>query len=231
MGQKTNAVGWRLANLRNWSSLWFDERNYAKFLHEDLSLRAYLVKKLAHAGVADVKIERLNKKPRVTVYSSRPGVVIGKRGADIEVLRKELSKRVREDVSFNVVEVRKPEINASLVAQSIAQQLEKRVSFRRAMRKAIQFALKMGAEGIRVNCSGRLGGAEIARMEWNREGRVPLQKLRSNIDYAKSTAMTTYGTCGVKVWIYLGDHPSKTKASPKMFDKPVTEGVTDHVTA
>ncbi|MEH0002149.1 MAG: 30S ribosomal protein S3 [Holosporaceae bacterium] len=209
MGQKTNPVGFRLGVNRTWDSLWFDEKNYATLLEQDLFVKKLLSDKLKHAGVANVKIERLSKRPRITVSSARPGVVIGKRGGDIEKLRLELCKRLASDVSFNVVEVRKPEVNAMLVAQNIAQQLEKRVSFRRAMRKAIQFALKMGAEGIRVNCSGRLGGAEIARMEWSREGRVPLHKLRADIDYGVATAKTTYGTCGVKVWIYLGDLKGK----------------------
>jgi small subunit ribosomal protein S3 len=190
---------------RTWDSLWFDERNYATLLHQDLDLKKFLQGRLKQAGVSRIVIERLNKRPRVTVYSARPGVVIGKKGADIEKLREDLSKRVGVDVSFNIVEVRKPELDAKLVAESIAQQLERRVSFRRAMKKAVQSALKMGAQGIRVNCAGRLGGAEIARTEWYREGRVPLHTLRADVDFGYGVAKTTYGTCGVKVWIYTGD--------------------------
>jgi small subunit ribosomal protein S3 len=205
MGQKTSPIGFRLGVNRTWDSLWFDERNYATLLHQDLDLKKFLQGRLKQAGVSRIVIERLNKRPRVTVYSARPGVVIGKKGADIEKLREDLSKRVGVDVSFNIVEVRKPELDAKLVAESIAQQLERRVSFRRAMKKAVQSALKMGAQGIRVNCAGRLGGAEIARTEWYREGRVPLHTLRADVDFGYGVAKTTYGTCGVKVWIYTGD--------------------------
>jgi small subunit ribosomal protein S3 len=210
MGQKTNPVGFRVGINRPWDSLWFDEKNYANLVFQDYTLRRLVQEKLGHALIAKTVIERVNKKPRVTVHSARPGVVIGRKGADIEDLRKQLSREIGEDVSLNVVEVKKPEIDAQLIAQNIAQQLEKRVSFRRAMRRAIQFALKMGAEGIRVNCAGRLGGAEIARTEWTREGRVPLHKLRAKIDFAKSIAKTTYGVCGIKVWVYLGDVKSKS---------------------
>ncbi len=205
MGQKTSPIGFRLGVNRTWDSLWFDERNYATLLHQDLDLKKFLQGRLKQAGVSRIVIERLNKRPRVTVYSARPGVVIGKKGADIEKLREDLSKRVGVDVSFNIVEVRKPELDAKLVAESIAQKLERRVSFRRAMKKAVQSALKMGAQGIRVNCAGRLGGAEIARTEWYREGRVPLHTLRADVDFGYGVAKTTYGTCGVKVWIYTGD--------------------------
>ncbi|MGL6188063.1 MAG: 30S ribosomal protein S3 [Holosporales bacterium] len=205
MGQKTSPIGFRLGVNRTWDSLWFDERNYATLLHQDLDLKKFLQSRLKQAGISRIVIERLNKRPRVTVYSARPGVVIGKKGADIEKLREDLSKRVGVDVSFNIVEVRKPELDAKLVAESIAQQLERRVSFRRAMKKAVQSALKMGAQGIRVNCAGRLGGAEIARTEWYREGRVPLHTLRADVDFGYGVAKTTYGTCGVKVWIYTGD--------------------------
>jgi len=220
MGQKTSPIGFRLgtrsgveAGRRTWESLWCDQRNYASFLRQDLEVRKTLMSKLKHAGVSSVLIERLSKRPRITVRSAKPGVVIGRRGGDIEKLRLALCKKTGLDIDFNVVEVRKPELDARLVAQSIAQQLEKRVSFRRAMRKAIQFALRLDAKGIRVNCSGRLGGAEIARMEWSREGRVPLHKLRANIDYGLAVAKTTYGTCGVKVWIYLDDMLNKAAPS------------------
>lgn len=205
MGQKINPTGFRLGVNQTWSSLWVDERNYAKLLQQDLEVRRFLLDKLKHASVSSVTIERLSKRPRVTVQSARPGIVIGRRGGDIEKLRQALCSKIGGDVSFSVVEVRKPELDAQVVASNIAQQLEKRASFRRVMRRAMQFAMKLGAQGIRVNCSGRLGGAEIARMEWAREGRVPLHKLRANIGYGTAVAKTTYGTCGVKVWIYLGD--------------------------
>ncbi len=205
MGQKTNPIGFRLGVNKTWDSLWVDEKNYAKLLKQDLEVRRFLFDKLKHASVSSVTIERLSKRPRVTVQSARPGIVIGRRGGDIEKLRLALCKKIGGDVSFNVLEVRKPELDAQVVASGIAQQLEKRASFRRVMRRAIQFAMKLGAQGIRVNCSGRLGGAEIARMEWSREGCVPLHKLRAHISYGTAVAKTTYGTCGVKVWIYLGD--------------------------
>lgn len=206
MGQKVNPIGFRIGINRTWDSRWFAARHdYAKLLHEDLALRSFLTKRLQQAGISKIVIERPNKKARITVYSARPGVVIGKKGADIEKLRAELTKRAGTEVSFNIMEIRKPELDAKLVAENIAQQLERRVSFRRAMKRAVQSALKMGAQGIRINCSGRLGGAEIARMEWYREGRVPLHTLRANIGFGYGTAKTTYGVCGVKVWIYTGN--------------------------
>ncbi len=205
MGQKTHPIGFRLGVNRTWDSVWFDERNYATLLHQDMELKKFLSERLKQAGVSRIVIERLNKRPRITVCSARPGVVIGKKGVDIEKLRGDLSKRIGADVSFNIVEVRKPELDAKLVAENIAQQLERRVSFRRAMKKAVHSALKMGAQGIRVNCAGRLGGAEIARTEWYREGRVPLHTLRADVDFGYGTAKTTYGVCGIKVWIYTGD--------------------------
>lgn len=205
MGQKTNPIGLRLGINKTWDSRWCDQKNYARLLKQDMEVRYFLTQHLKHAGVAAVSIERPSKRPRVTVQSARPGVVIGKRGGGIEKLRQTLCKKIGGDVSFNVMEVRKPELDARLVAINVAQQLEKRVAFRRAMRRAVQFAMKLGAKGIRINCAGRLGGAEIARTEWLREGRVPLHKLRADISYGKATAFTSYGTCGVKVWIYLGD--------------------------
>jgi len=205
MGQKTHPIGLRLGINRTWDSLWFDERKYAEVLHEDLLLKKILYDRLKQASVSRIVIERLNKCPRITVYSARPGVVIGKKGSDIEKLKEELSKKIGVDVGFNVVEVRKPELDAKLVAEGIAHQLERRVSFRRAMKKAVQSALKMGAKGIRISCAGRLGGAEIARTEQYREGRVPLHTLRADIDFGYGSAKTTYGICGVKVWIYTGD--------------------------
>ena len=205
MGHKVNPVGLRLGVNRTWDSRWFAGADYSKLLHEDLKLRGHLRQKLSGAGVSRVVIERPAKKPRVTIYAARPGVVIGKKGQDIENLRKDLARMAKSEVALNIVEIRKPEIDAKLVADNIAQQLERRVAFRRAMKRAVQSAMRLGAEGIRINCSGRLGGAEIARMEWYREGRVPLHTLRADVDYGVATAFTTYGTCGVKVWIFKGE--------------------------
>ena len=205
MGHKVNPIGLRLGINRTWDSRWFSSTDYANMLHSDLALRAHLRKKLSGAGVSRVVIERPAKKPRVTIYAARPGVVIGKKGQDIETLRKDLTKMAKSEVSLNIVEIRKPEIDATLVAENIAQQLERRVAFRRAMKRAVQSAMRLGAQGIRINCGGRLGGAEIARVEWYREGRVPLHTLRADIDYGIGTAKTTYGTCGVKVWIFKGE--------------------------
>src|ERR1700729_2437625 len=205
MGHKVNPIGLRLGINRTWESRWVGNRHSAKLLHEDLKLRLFLRRRLSGAGVSRVVIERPAKKPRVTIYAARPGVVIGKKGQDIEVLRKDLAKMAKADVSLNIVEIRKPEIDATLVAENIAQQLERRVAFRRAMKRAVQSAMRLGAQGIRINCGGRLGGAEIARVEWYREGRVPLHTLRADIDYGVATAKTTYGTCGVKVWIFKGE--------------------------
>ncbi|MSO97661.1 MAG: 30S ribosomal protein S3 [Rhodospirillaceae bacterium] len=206
MGQKVNPIGLRLGINRTWDSRWYASRNeYAKLLHEDLKIRDYLRERLAQAGVSRIVIERPAKKARVTIHTARPGVVIGKKGADIELIRKDLQKMTGNEVNLNIVEIRKPEIDAQLVAENIAQQLERRVAFRRAMKRAVQAAMRLGAEGIRINCSGRLGGAEIARIEWYREGRVPLHTLRADIDYGEGTAFTTYGTCGVKVWVFKGE--------------------------
>ena len=206
MGQKVNPIGLRLGINRTWDSRWFAQKGeYAKLMHEDVAIRAALMKQLKQAAVSKIVIERPHRKCRVTIHSGRPGVVIGKKGADIEKLRKLVNRMTDADVAINIVEVRKPEIDATLVADSIAQQLERRVAFRRAMKRAVQSAMRLGAEGIRINCSGRLGGAEIARMEWYREGRVPLHTLRADIDFGTATAKTTYGTCGVKVWIFKGE--------------------------
>jgi small subunit ribosomal protein S3 len=206
MGQKVNPVGLRLGINRTWDSRWFARKGeYAKLLHEDIKIRDYLMKQLKQAAVARIVIERPHKKCRITIHSGRPGVVIGKKGADIDKLRKEVSKMTDSEVIINIVEIRKPEIDAHLVAESISQQLERRVAFRRAMKRAVQSAIRLGAGGIRINCSGRLGGNEIARMEWYREGRVPLHTLRADVDYGTATAFTTYGTCGVKVWIFKGE--------------------------
>ena len=205
MGHKVNPIGLRLGINRTWDSRWFASRDYADLLHEDLRIRKFLFDKLKQAGVSRVVIERPAKRARITIYTARPGVVIGKKGQDIEKLRQELSKRTGVDVHLNIVEIRKPEIDAKLVADNIAQQLERRVAFRRTMKRAVQSAIRLGAEGIRINCGGRLGGAEIARVEWYREGRVPLHTLRAEIDYGESTAQTTYGCCGVKVWVFKGE--------------------------
>ena len=206
MGQKVNPIGLRLGINRTWDSRWVaDKKEYGKLVHEDNLIRAALMKLLKQAAVSKIVIERPHKKCRVTIYSARPGVVIGKKGADIDKLRKAVAKMTDSEVVINIVEVRKPEIDATLVAESIAQQLERRVAFRRAMKRAVQSAIRLGAEGIRINCSGRLGGAEIARLEWYREGRVPLHTLRADVDYGTATAFTTYGTCGIKVWIFKGE--------------------------
>ena len=206
MGQKVNPIGLRLGINRTWDSRWYAGKNeYGTLLHEDMKIRKALMTALKQAAVSKIVIERPHKKCRVTIHSARPGVVIGKKGADIEKLRKSVAKLTDSDVVINIVEIRKPELDATLVAESIAQQLERRVAFRRAMKRAVQSAMRLGAEGIRINCSGRLGGAEIARMEWYREGRVPLHTLRADVDYGVATAFTTYGTCGVKVWIFKGE--------------------------
>jgi len=205
MGQKVNPIGLRLGINRTWDSRWFASRDYADLLHEDLRIRKFLFDKLKQAGISRIVIERPAKRARITIYTARPGVVIGKKGQDIEKLRQELSKRTGVDVHLNIVEIRKPEIDAKLVAENIAQQLERRVAFRRTMKRAVQSAMRLGAEGIRINCGGRLGGAEIARIEWYREGRVPLHTLRADIDYGEATAQTTYGCCGVKVWVFKGE--------------------------
>jgi small subunit ribosomal protein S3 len=205
MGQKVNPIGFRLGINRTWDSRWYADAGYAKLLHDDLAIRKFLRKRLYQAGVSRIVIERPAKKARVTIHTARPGVVIGKKGADIEKLRGELAKMTGSDVHLNIVEIRKPEIDAQLVAENVAQQLERRVHFRRAMKRAVQSAMRLGALGIRINCGGRLGGAEIARMEWYREGRVPLHTLRADVDYGTTQAKTTYGTCGVKVWVFKGE--------------------------
>jgi len=209
MGQKVNPIGLRLGVNRTWDSRWFaGSREYGKLLHEDIAIRAFVTKELKQAGISRVIIERPHKKARVTIYSARPGVVIGKKGADIEKLRKRISEMTSSEVHLNIVEVRKPEIDATLVADNIAQQLERRIAFRRAMKKAVEMAMALGAEGIRIQCSGRLGGTDIARREWQRKGRVPLHTLRENIDYGFSEALTLYGKIGVKCWICKKEEPA-----------------------
>ena len=205
MGQKVNPIGLRLGINRTWDSRWYADKNYADLLHEDIKVREYLFDNLQQAGITKVVIERPAKRARITIQSARPGVVIGRKGADIERLRQRLSGMTGSEVHLNIVEVRKPEIDAKLVAENIAQQLTRRVAFRRAMKRAVQSAMRLGAGGIRINCGGRLGGAEIARMEWYREGRVPLHTLRADIDYGTAQANTTYGICGVKVWVFKGE--------------------------
>ncbi|MDP6474538.1 MAG: 30S ribosomal protein S3 [Rhodospirillales bacterium] len=205
MGQKVNPIGLRLGINRTWDSRWYADTDYSRLLFEDLSIRKFLFDKLSQAGIGRIVIERPAKKARVTIHTARPGVVIGKKGADIDKLRNEVSKMTDSEVHLNIVEIRKPEIEAKLVAENIAQQLVRRVAFRRAMKRAVQSAMRLGAEGIRINCGGRLGGAEIARTEWYREGRVPLHTLRADVDYGWASAQTAYGICGVKVWIFKGE--------------------------
>src|ERR1700754_328824 len=206
MGQKVNPIGLRLGINRTWDSRWFaNTGEYGKLLHEDIAIRKYLMGELKAAGIAKVVIERPHKKCRVTIHSARPGLIIGKKGADIEKLRKKFAEMTKSETHLNIVEVRKPEIDSTLVAQGIAQQLERRIAFRRAMKRAVQSAMRLGAEGIRINCAGRLGGAEIARMEWYREGRVPLHTLRADVDYGTALGRTAYGIIGVKVWIFKGE--------------------------
>ena len=206
MGQKINPISLRLGINRTWDSRWYAEKGeYGNLLQEDLKIREYLLKELKQAAISKVVIERPHKKCRVSIHSARPGLIIGKKGADIEKLRQKLSRMTNSEPHLNIVEVRKPEVDATLVAQSIAQQLERRVAFRRAMKRAVQSAMRLGAEGIRITCGGRLGGAEIARTEWYREGRVPLHTLRADIDYGVADAHTAYGVCGIKVWIFKGE--------------------------
>ncbi len=206
MGQKINPTGFRLSVLKNWSSRWYtNTKKFSDFLNEDISVRQYLQRKLAHASVGSIIIERPSKNAKITIHTSRPGVVIGKKGEDIEILRRDVEKLMNVPVHINIEEIRKPEIDAQLIAASITQQLEKRIMFRRAMKRAIQNAMRLGAQGIKIMSSGRLNGIEIARTEWYREGRVPLHTLRAEVDYGTSEAKTTYGIIGVKVWVFKGE--------------------------
>ena len=230
MGQKVNPNGLRLGINKTWSSRWYSKKEYAKLLHEDLEIKKYVETKLASASISKIVIERAAKKLRLTIYSSRPGIIIGKKGADIETLRKKLAIMTDSELHLNIIEVRKPELDAQLVGESIAQQLERRVSFRRAMKRAVQNAMRMGALGIRVNVAGRLGGAEIARTEWYREGRVPLHTLRADIDYSNVEAKTPYGIIGIKVWIFKGeimehDPQARDRRSQELQDGPAPRGV------
>ncbi len=206
MGQKSNPIGLRLQINRTWDSRWYAEgRDYAALLKEDIEMRKYILETVPQAAISKVVIERPAKLCRVSIYAARPGVIIGKKGADIEKLRAKLATMTDSEVKLNIVEIRKPEIDAKLVAQGIADQLIRRVAFRRAMKRAVQSALRLGAEGIKITCGGRLGGAEIARVEWYREGRVPLHTLRANVDYAEAEALTAYGIIGIKCWIFKGE--------------------------
>ena len=229
MGQKVNPIGLRVGINRTWDSRWFAGKSYPKLLHEDLQIRKLLEKEVAQAGVSRVVIERPARRARVTLHTARPGVVIGKKGADIEKLRAKLARMTGNEVSLNIVEIRKPEIDARLVAENIASQLERRMAFRRAMKRAVQNAMRMGALGIRVNVGGRLGGAEIARTEWYREGRVPLHTLRADIDYATVEAKTAYGIIGIKVWIFKGeilehDPSARDRKAQELQDGPAPRG-------
>lgn len=205
MGQKSNPTGLRLGIIRTWSSKWYEEGNYAKWLQEDQSIRKFIKKEYYHTGINRIEIERAASKVKVSVFTSKPGIMIGKRGKDVEKLKEQLRVMSESEVFLNIQELRKPEMDSQLVAENVARQLEHRVSFRRAMKKSVQTALKLGAKGIRINCSGRLGGAEMSRMEWYREGRVPLHTLRADIDYGFAEAKTAYGIIGVKVWIFKGE--------------------------
>ena len=212
MGQKTHPHGFRLGVNRAWASKWYEDKNYAKWLHEDQKLRSAIKKKFAHAGIAGIDIERAANKAKVIIHTSRPGIIIGKRGAEVDKLRDELQKRTKTEVHINIIEIQRPETDAQLVAESIALQLERRVAFRRAMKKGIESAFRFGAQGIKIRCAGRLNGAEIARSEWYQEGRLPLHTLKADIDYGFAEANTTYGKIGVKVWIYRGEqHKAKNR--------------------
>ena len=205
MGQKVNPIGFRVGGIKTWRSQWFSEKNYGELVHEDINIRKYLKKKLYHAGISRIEIERAASKAKVNIYAARPGIIIGKKGSEIEKLKKELEGVSKSEIIINILEVRKPEVDAQLVAENVALQLERRVAFRRAMKKCVTSSLKFGAKGIRVNCAGRLGGAEMARSEWYREGRVPLHTLRADIDWGFAEANTAYGLIGIKVWIFHGE--------------------------
>ena len=217
MGQKTNPIGLRLGINKLWDSKWFATKNYAQWLEEDITIRRYIKKRLARAGVSKIEIERRGDKVRIHIHTARPGMVIGRKGAEVDFLSEELAHLTGKNVQIDIKEVKRPELDAQLVAEHIAGQIEQRVSYRRAMKKAIASAMRMGAQGIKIKCSGRLGGAEMSRSEGYMDGRVPLHTLRANIDYARATAFTTYGTVGVKVWIYLGE------LFPKDFRKKISE--------
>lgn len=211
MGQKVNPLGFRLGVIKSWDSRWFAGKDYAAFIEDDYNLREFLKKKLYHAGISKIEIERWAKRVRLRIYAARPGIVIGKKGAEIEQLKKELEKMVPQEVVIDIQEVRKPEVDAQLVAENVALQIVRRVAFRRAMKRGVSSAMRFGAQGIKICCSGRLGGAEMARTEWYKEGRIPLHTLRADIDYGFTAARTTYGIIGVKVWIFHGEILEKEK--------------------
>lgn len=215
MGQKVHPVGLRIGIIRDWESRWYSDKHFADYLHEDLRIRKYIKEKPYRAGIPRIEIERQSKAVKITVHAARPGIIIGRGGTGIDALRKELVELTGKEVQLNVQEIRRPDLEAQLVAENVAQQLERRVAHRRAMKQAVQRTLRAGAKGIRISCSGRLAGAEIARYEWYREGRVPLHTLRADIDFGVAEALTTYGRIGVKVWIYRGDvFPEKREARP-----------------
>jgi len=218
LGQKVNPIGFRIGITRDWDSRWYGEKNYAEFVHEDLKIRKFIKKRLFHAGISRIEIERTANAVKVIIRTARPGIVIGKRGSEIDVMKKQLARLTGRTVDLDIVEVRKPDTDAQLLSENVAMQLERRVSFRRAMKKAVTSSLRMGARGIKITCSGRLGGAEIARTEWYREGRVPLHTLRADIDYGLAEARTTYGIIGIKVLIYKGETPLLGSVSGQ--DKP-----------
>jgi small subunit ribosomal protein S3 len=205
LGQKVNPIGFRLGVIKTWDSKWYAEADYAKLLHEDLKIRAFLKKRLYSSGISKIEIERAANKTKINIYTARPGLIIGKKGSEVETIKKELSNLTSKEIFINIIEVRKPELDAQLVAENVALQLERRIAFRRAMKKSVTSALKFGAKGIRITCSGRLGGAEMSRTEWYREGRVPLHTLRADIDYGCAEAKTTYGLIGIKVLIFKGE--------------------------
>jgi len=205
LGQKVNPIGFRLGVIKTWDSKWFAKADYAKLLHEDLKLRNFLKKRLYQSGVSKIEIERAANKAKINIFTARPGLIIGKKGSEVETLKKDLAKLTSTEIFLNIQEVRKPELDAQLIAENVAMQLERRIAFRRAMKKSVQSSLKFGAKGIRITCSGRLGGAEMSRTEWYREGRVPLHTLRADIDYGFAEAKTTYGIIGVKVLVYKGE--------------------------
>jgi len=212
LGQKVNPIGFRLGGIKSWDSRWFAGKDYASFVEADQKIRTFLKKKLYHAGISKIEIERWAKRLRLRIYAARPGIIIGKKGSEIEVLKKELEQKLSQEVAVDIQEVRKPEVDAQLVAENVALQIVRRVAFRRAMKRSVSSAMRFGAKGIKICCSGRLGGAEMARTEWYKEGRIPLHTLRADIDYGFIEAKTTYGTIGVKVWIFNGEILSKNQA-------------------
>lgn len=215
MGQKTHPIGFRLGVIRTWSSKWYEEKRYAEWLHEDLTLRGFIKKKLYNAGISKIEIERMANKVKISVYTARPGIVIGKRGAGVEELKREIQKLTQSEIFLNIQEIRKSELDAVLVAENVAAQLERRVAFRRALKKSMQTAMKFGAKGFRIAASGRLGGAEMGRYEWYKDGRVPLHTLRADIDYGTAVAKTTYGIIGIKCWIFKGEVLDDRQAAHK----------------